>query len=273
MIRKDIISQGKTLYYTEFTSLEDLFKHTSIPDINKDVFNPYHVSSIEGPESFTGTKSLDHANTLLKYGWEKGAQLLTKKFKLENVKLGQKERRKMVNDIVGFQANVPRYLQGIPTNMVNQTKVVKKQKIINLVKGITYKAGVSADRIIEDSTKTLLLVNELEKKGFRVNLSVMFSAFCGNERVLFKTKIKAAGEKLNISKLAYPMVNPSFLRRHMFRSLENEKRIKNKSWAGGYGQPLTRNEDVKGVLNKEDIYIPILISELQMKNLLIDIEK
>src|SRR5690606_28814273 len=131
-----------------------------------------------------------------------------------------REIKKTVYDIVGFQASVPRYLQGLPTSMVNKRNVKVKQKSVSLYKSISYSVRIKAEEILEDSVKFLQIVQEIEKQGIRVNVYTVFHSKIPKEEIFITTKIKSANERLNLSKLAYPLMHPSFLRRTTFRTME-----------------------------------------------------
>lgn len=119
-----------------------------------------------------------------------------------------------------YQAVVPLYLMGVPNNMVTKKMVPMKQKVITLNKSIDYNAGVSADDIMDESIKAMQIVKKLEAQGYRCNLNIVLGTSAGSKQFIIKVRIKSANEKLNISKLALPLVHPSMLRRLFFRFIE-----------------------------------------------------
>jgi hypothetical protein len=258
-------SGRKTIYTRTFENISELLYWTSLDQQNTKAFGTGKCSSETGDPYFTGTKNYMEANELLKNGWDQGAKDLNTKLKIANMSNHTKDVQRAVNDIVGFQVNVPRYLQGVPTNMINKRSVKQKQKIITLVKSISYSGGVDKSRIMEDSVKFLQLVQEIEKQGIRVNIDVCLGSEVGNEQALFRVRIKKANERLNISKMSFPLVHPSFLRRILFKVMENETRFKN-YWGSGYGRPIDR-ADYKNILDKTEHFIPVLVSKDEMLNI------
>ena len=121
-----IKSTNSTLYMEEFNSISEL-----VNTINSREYNPKITSrdSIELKKSFSGTESYKEAEDLLLHGWTEESEKLNNllKIKVSNVK-----QTKTTYDVAGFQCSVPRYLQGIPTSMINQKIVTKKQK--NIIK-------------------------------------------------------------------------------------------------------------------------------------------
>ena len=58
------------------------------------------------------------------------------------------------------------------------------------------------------------------------------------ETVAAFVRIKDSGQYLDAKKMAYPLVNPSMLRRHFFRFIEKAEGITSKRWPSGYGRPV-----------------------------------
>ena len=225
-----------TSYIREFDSLNDFEQYITNTPLNK-VFQWKKLSSVSGDYGFTHTHSYDEATKLLKDGWQDKAQELTKKLSVVKNQVVSTQVQKVIYDVVGFQASVPRYLQGIPTSMVNKKLVPIKQKIITLDKDISYNCGITTEQIIEASVQTLQLIKKIEAQGIRVNLNLVLGTKAGNTKEVVKIRLKSANERLNISKLAFPLVHPSMLRRLFFRYLEVAPTITD-AYAFGYGSPL-----------------------------------
>jgi len=233
-----------------FNSLNELYRYITDTPYGS-IFQAEHIrSSITGNEWFTGTKSYDEAVDLFLHGWRAEAQVLTKK--LNDIKIDNATKQKTTYDVVGYQASVPRYLQGIPTNMYNKKKVSEKKKIITLVKDISYHAGISKQVIEEESIKVLHLVRTLETQGYAVNLYIILGSADKKQGVLCRIKIKSASERLNVSKVAFPLVHPSMLRRILFRLIEVDPTLHGSFNA--YGVPL-EEDALKKYLKKGEIFI------------------
>jgi hypothetical protein len=252
-------NKERTVYMTYFDSIQDLVKHCDNAPINTKVFPA--CKSKTNDRSFTGTSSFEEAKSLLLNGWSQGAEKLTHQLKV--AKLSTKEVQKVVYDIVGFQASVPRYLQGIPTNMINTKKVVKKQKVITLIKAVNYNGMISSNQIMQDSVKFLQIVQAIEAKGIRVNVEIVswVESFSSNEEIFMRIPIKKSSERLNLSKISFPLMHTSMLRRIIFRTRETELRVKDSSYGFGYGVSGGAKENVPALLKANEYYIPAMISE------------
>lgn len=226
----------------EFDSLNSFYEYITTTPLNKTFcWKEGGLSSTIGSKKFTGTESFEEAVNLFKNGWDDMAQKLTKKLKVTQNQTMCSEVQKTVYDIVGFQCSVPRYLQGIPTNMVNKRLTPIKQKVVTLNKDFSYNCSISTEDIIEASIQTMQVVKKIEAQGIRVNLNIIFGVAAGNTREVAKIRIKSANERANISKLAFPLVHPSMFRRLCFRYIEVAPTITD-SYSFGYGQPLNGSQ-------------------------------
>lgn len=233
---------GKTTtYIREFDSLNNFYEYITTTPLNGP-FQWKTLQSVSGSYKFTKTNSYEEAVDLFKNGWDDMAKKLTKKLKVTQNQTMCSEVQKTIYDIVGFQCSVPRYLQGIPTSMVNKKLVPIKQKVITLNKDFSYNCSIKTEDIIEASIKTMQVVKKVEAQGVRVNLNIIFGITAGNTntratREIVKIRIKSANERVNISKLAFPLVHPSMFRRLCFRYIEVAPTITD-SYAFTYGKPL-----------------------------------
>ena len=229
------IKHNKTVT-REFTSVNEFESYITNSPLNA-VFRWEELSSVKGTQSFTQTKSYEEATDLFKNGWDSMAQNITHQLNVKKCQTLDTHVQKVMFDVVGFQASVPRYLQGIPTNMVNKKLVPIKQKVITLNKDISYNAMTSTRDIIDASIQTLQLIKKIEAQGIRVNLNLIFGAKADKNTEVVKIRLKSANERLNISKLAFPLVHPSMLRRLLFRYIEVAPTV-TKGFKWGYGYPL-----------------------------------
>lgn len=221
----------------DFDNINDLLKVVEIPmsETNKyskvyseEYFN-YHqyLSNSHTLNSNTNSNmfyfsTFDEALEALKYGWEDGRSQLESKVKELNLKTNEVKRLKYEYDVVGGNACVPRYLQRIPTNMIKSNMVAKETKIINIYKTFPYISTISADIILEDAAKTVLIVDKLEKLGYKVNLYIAKLNEDFKNKVQFgvRVKIKDAKMKLNLKKISFCIINPDMQRRMFWRLIE-----------------------------------------------------
>lgn len=224
----------------EYDSLQEFYKYICDTPFNE-AFRWEKHSSVTGGEYFTKTKDFNEAVELFKSGWSDMAGKLVQKLKVIESKTVPMVKPRSKLDVCGYQAIVPLYLQGVPNNMVNKKMVPVKQKVITLNKSIDYSADVDTNQIIEESIKAMQIIKKLEAQGFRCNLNIVLGSSAGGKQFLMKVRIKSANEKLNVSKLAFPLVHPSMLRRLFFRFMEVYPNV-TKSFVHGYGFPATSEQ-------------------------------
>lgn len=255
-----IIESKNNFEIIKYDSINEFYDYICETPLNK-AFKNAKLSSTIDDEKFTGTKSFDEAVNLMKNGWEDMSKKLTQKLNVICKDTTIVTKKKSVYDVVGYQANVPRYLQGIPTNMVRTINTPAKQKAITIIKSIDYSANIPSSIIIEESIKALAIVKKIEAQGTRVNLDICVGSLSLNKKennnFLLKIRVKNANERLNISKLAFVLVHPSMLRRLVFRWIEVYPKI-SKYFISNYGAP-AKKEQLLNMLGKNEYLIPALM--------------
>jgi hypothetical protein len=246
-----------------FASIHEFEQYINNSPLNE-IFRWKQLHSSAGGLGFTGTKDMEEALQILKEGWTQGAEKIEASLKLKNVELQNKTTFKNEYNVAGFQASVPRYLQGIPQNMINQKRVVKKVPVITLVKNINYGGGTSSNEIIENSVKALQIVQKIEAQGTRVNLDIIAVSRTHGEYSTIRIRIKNAGERLNVSKVAFPMAHPSMLRRLEFRSIEVSKELKDRAWYPRYGSAVQKPEELAKFLKPNEYLLNSFIPDINV---------
>ena len=187
---------------------------------------------------FTGTESFAEAQSLLKYGDKVNADKIAATIrKIKANGKGNATRNSLYNSPCGFMPIVPKVLAGDPQNMLAIRKErYNSTKVLNIAYNVAVDCTRTTEDLIETAAKVANVIASLEKNGYRVNL-YSFSCGIGKRNTAFSllVKIKDSGKYLDTLRIAYPLVNPSFLRRHLFAYLE---RVENYILWNGYGIPL-----------------------------------
>lgn len=260
MIKKEE-NGNKVVMFNSISELVQFNRETERTQFYKN----YHMSDELGCNryDFTKTNSYEEAENLLLHGWDEMAEKMTEK--INNIKCKNEYKNKTVYGVQGYQACVPRYLQGMPDSMVSNKRIVTKQKILNIVKDFGYSSSTSAQTIENESIKVLKTVKNLESRGYRVNLSVTFVSKHRGKYISMMIKIKNASQRMNIKQMAFPMVHPSMFRRIVFGMIERLEETKN--FGRGYGVCTTYDETKH--LFKGSYFIPRIVCEEEIT----DIEK
>lgn len=266
---KTFFSGVENMKLVEFDSLLDFYNYINeTPTNNTFKFKGEKVSSKRyDTKGWSGTKTYSEAIKLFKGGWDFGAQALTKKLKLAETDKQVQTVTKSVLSVCGYQAVVPLYLQGVPNNMVNKRLVPAKQKVITINKALSASCAVSSSTLMNESIKCFQIIKKIESTGIRVNLNLMIST----GHVMVKIRLKRSTEKLNISKLAFPLVHTAMFRRLYFRFIEVYPTFP-KSYAFGYGH-VPEEKEFKAACEKGEVLLPTLLkcgNESELQTLTVD---
>lgn len=232
----------------EFINMEEFYEYLCKMPFNNSFRWAKHESVI-GNYKFTKTYNFDEAVELMKNGWTDMAKTLTNKIKVES-KPTPIMKSKTTYGVAGYQAIVPLYLNGVPTNMASKKNVPTKQKVVTITKCNQYSSATDQQTIIDESIKVFKIIKKLEAQGYRCILNVAKMICKDGKAYQFKIRVKNATEKMNMSKLAFPMVHPSMPRRLLFRMLEVHPNVP-KNFVGNYGFPMQDFDTIKKVFTPE----------------------
>lgn len=246
----------------EFSSINELVKHNR-EGITQSDFLSVMASERRDKNNWYGTASYAEAEDLLLHGWDYMAKELKSKIDVNMRLTGHTQRP--AYSVAGYQACVPRYLQGLPDSMICSKRVPKKEKVITINKSVSYSYKVKQKQIIEESVKVLNAVNALESEGLRVKLNVIWKTTSdrGRYSYIVKVNIKQPSQRLNVKQTAFPLVHPSMLRRIFLRTMEVEKWCNGKLFYNGYGAPDNTNKNI----TKGEYFIPAIVSEKEITDI------
>lgn len=200
--------------------INDTFYFESVYDFvqslkeNKPKRGRRNSSESTDDNDWAGTKNIDEAYELATNGWDKGLDDLDKE--ISKIKSdGNKIKDKL--DVVGYQVNVPLYLNGVHQNMIRKEPSEVKNKIINIVWANGISCGYSANDILKGSCEVVAHISNLEQMGYRTNIWLLVGSGTGSKETRGLIKIKGDSERFNVKKMIFPLVHPSMLRRLCFR--------------------------------------------------------
>lgn len=267
--QKQIVNETEVTKFV-FNNISEVVEYIKTNKINDKCIVPY---SIWLSEKTTGTKDFEQAMQYLKYGWEHKTKEIKRELE-ESFKTENNVKTKNIYDVAGFQCSVPRYLQGIPDNMINRKQIKQTEKIITINKDISFSTNYKAKQIQKECVKVLQLVNRLEKQGYRIKLNIVLNVkYIRDNRyknISIKVCIKQSSQRLNLKQISFPLCNPSMLRRILFAVCERIEELNFKDFYDKqhYGF-VERNRVFLKQIYKNEILIP---AEVQEKEI-IDIEK
>lgn len=253
--------------YEHFKSVYEFDSVLNNRKVNPIFFKSGCLSSHRADGStWSGTKDFPEAQEFMLNGWNAKISQM----KEEMMKYSQKvivQRQKMLKSVVGYIPCVPNAIKGVPKSMYAFEKKEREEKrnTIHLVFNSNAACGFSSEQLLKCGLTVLKLAMILDKSKIRTQIDVVpFMSFNGSEAVGCTIQIKDYRQSFNFSKMAYPIANPAFFRRHGFNYLEKTQGISN-SWKDGYGRSLAMcSESQKekylkfaGLADKNVVYIDI----------------
>jgi hypothetical protein len=222
--------------FENFKSVYDFEKALTEREVN-DAFKKNCASHRNGDESWFQTGSYSEADELLTKGWNA---------KIDEVKSACEKfattvvvkHRRLINDYVGFMPSVPRAIQGYPQSMINMTKrdSLEMQRTKHIVFDNTACGGTSGNSLLQAGLTVLKLAMILDKSNVRTKIDMLpFTSYAGNSFYGCSVTIKDYRQPFNYLKMAYPIANPSFFRRHGFRWIETQSGKNVEKFSYGYG--------------------------------------
>lgn len=221
---------------------------------------------------WTGTESYAAADRLFQYGDEKSARkmapaALTKAADVPAIDL----RARRVRSVAGFSPNVPAVLQGRPKTMYKLVRQSVNTKVVTFCYDCASDWTIDSDVRAAAALKLVNTILGIEKKGYRVNLYVCACMKAKNEACGAFVKIKDSGSYMDRKKMAYPLINTSFFRRHMFKFIETNEGLRDRAWASVYGYAIDKDKAghemrIK-IANSAGVHVQNIVSYYDIKDL------
>lgn len=199
------------------------------------------TSQVEGSLEKYGTENFSEATNLLLNGDNANLSKL-KSVNIKSISHSNdyiKNMLKAEKSVCGCLPNIPLYLIGAPNNMLNFKRVPQKSRILNLVVNASVDYRITVNQIAEAGSNIASIIKELEKNKIRVNLYIACFVKSKDDYIGTLINIKKSSSPLNMLNIAYPLINPSMLRRHFTRYIETVPVEINKRFTRGYGSPIS----------------------------------
>lgn len=176
----------------------------------------------------------------------------------------------MINAVVGCVPNVPNFLRGVPTQMIQVKREPKKNPVIDVYVDTGIWDGCDLDEAAMAAAKIASVITATENAGVRVNLyAIMGVQKDLQNHACVMVKIKESSAPLNLLNIAFPLLNRAFCRVVGLHWLECT--ITRKYWSGHgrvmNGSVVKREFELNGlVLSMRDTILNnISVEELAKK--------
>lgn len=243
--------KGEQVIIEQFESFKELV-HTN--DKRQQNFGD---SRNEKGGSWAGCKSYDEAERLLTHGWNEKVEEM--KQSIKKAKTGTVNKVSFKNDVVGYAPIVPLAIQGVPNCMINNVRVPKKAKVVNIQACMEFNSNVNTEEVIEWGSQLVNKIINLENNGFRVKLEYIscFSRGDGDEGIhICRVPMKNENQPLDLKRIMFPLCHVGMLRIMMFDWYE---RLPDAIMLYGHGQalysqPKNRIEFTTSLIKEKNTY-------------------
>ena len=228
------------IIYEQFDSLGQYLDTIAERKPNQ-VFSGCSLHSNDRDRAFTLTNSYEEASELARTGYKDGLDKL-KEANSKTRHMGSVPKALPATSVVGFAPHVPNAITGVPCSMITTQKVEQKAKVISILYYMGGACHVDAKEFVEAGKNILNVIYTLELQGYRVALNVLTNFCEDKERALCSVQVKHWRQPSNPLKISYPLIHPSFFRRHGFRWLETQPELTDRGFIIAYGRPLDNTE-------------------------------
>ena len=175
-------------------------------------------------ESFTGTPNFEAADEMITAGYPEGVKALKA---VTADKTPKRASYDVYKSQTGFLPSVGDVVAGNPVNMYNVRKSVRATtKVVDVVIDNNYGCNAMTEEIERNAVEITTAVLRLEKSGYRVGLHILNGGVhYKNDDTYFIVTLKKSNQKIDIHRLSYPMLHPSFFRRHCFAIFERLNKL------------------------------------------------
>jgi hypothetical protein len=217
--------------YWNFESLNDMVAH-----IKESAGKHSKNSSLDtGNSAWNGTQDMAEAMRFARNGWPEGVKImkrLRKDLGIDHIARLVGESEVESYDVSGSYVDVEVFNQGDPECMVEWIDTIADSpRIVGVYVNSSTSAGTSTAKIHRRGGVTLALVDLLESAGIRTEVIMVdmnvwkpeaANKMYKEDGSLLRVVVKRAESCLDVERLAFSLVSPSFLRRFVFGVQEGE---------------------------------------------------
>lgn len=249
-----------------FNSINEFMQKINTRGENKYYKGRYLGSKNETKKS-SGTENYNEADDLFRGGWLEGRKYLealtTQKKAFAPAPAYKRERR-----VAGGRIHVGALIAGSDKVFNKRIKTFRdaSNPVITLFLNTAVPYNITAEQIATTAGCLFSAVRNLEAEGYKVELYLGLVLYCKKKKQNFANmiRLKSSCEQLSETKMLYPIVHPSFLRRHGLRWIETSSITP--AYMPGYGRPIVYANESKRVINTAGKKIQACISLYESLN-------
>lgn len=208
-------------YFGSLAEMQDFIRDNEPLPVNVE---NCRVFSQLGNYASTGTEDYAEADEMITSGYAEGLKALKS---VTADKTPKRASYDVYKSQIGFLPSVGDVVAGNPVNMYNFRKSVRATtKVVEVVIDNNYGCNATTEEIERNAVEITTAVLRLEKSGYRVGLHILYGGVhYKNDDTYFIVTIKKPNQAIDIHRLSYPMLHPSFFRRHGFAIFERLNKL------------------------------------------------
>ncbi len=205
-----------------------------------------------GSEHVTvGTDSYQEAHELAEQGWPEGVEkikvIVERIFETTRKALEEQGIRYALDG--GAYVDVGRYCSGEP-ECFGVFDTVEKIRPIFKLEVCTNMAGNWGEKQIQNRGAAVLgMIDAVESVGYSAEVDLIVGSEQRKNTLIYKIRVKNAGEPLDMDRLAFCLMHPAFNRRISWSAREHEDDATRKAFryheGGAYGHPIDLPDEEK----------------------------
>jgi hypothetical protein len=237
---------------TRYESFSEFMDHVESPVTNGESRN-------DGRAEWFGTPNFAAAMTLAREGWPEGLERIQKlTARLEHVTGSMVHKPEVQWDVAGDFADAGLFTTGVPECMgsfVESEQVTAGSgKIVRILMNLSASCCVDVETIMRRGAAACALADALETAGRSVEI-IMSAATNYGWNVETYVPVKAAGEALEMDRMAFLLAHPSSFRRLIFSAWEHEpehiRKANEYRTGGSYGYPGSTKDELANIVIPE----------------------
>lgn len=219
--KEDMKANKARKYFGSLAEMQDFIRDNEPLPVNVEngrVFSQF------GNYASTGTENYAEADEMITAGYPDGLKALKA---VTADKTPQRASYDVYKSQIGFLPSVGDVVAGNPVNMYNVRKSVRATtKVVDVVIDNNYGCSATIEEIERNAVEITKAVLRLEKSGYRVGLHILYGGVhYKNDDTYFIVTVKKPNQAIDIQRLSYPMLHPSFFRRHGFAIFERLNKL------------------------------------------------
>lgn len=225
MRKQDLRTEYGTVHVRHLDGMSEAIQYMENAEAQQRASGMSGASLDESRTEWHGTKTMQEAIELARFGWEEGRRKLLRQVGCVAVdeSVGRRFVMDPVLDYSGDEVDIDNFLLGRPDHMIEyllRYDAGGKQATVFMNCGVASK--VSAERIMQRGAAVLAAIEALRAEGYSLGLTMTEAVSEGDTMVEYHIPVIHPGDFLDIDTVAFCTAHPSFLRRLVFSLNEHE---------------------------------------------------